>query len=86
MFVGKDQQESIAQLVFVQHPLQLLTCLNNTISIIAVDDEDDTLSVLEVVSPQRSNLVLPTNVPHCELNVLVFDSFDVEACWEGGKL
>ena len=83
MFVGKDQQESITQLIFVQHPLQLLTCLNNTISIIAVDDEDDALGVLEVVSPQWSNLVLSTNVPHCELDVLVFDGFDVEACWEG---
>ena len=38
LFVGENQEKGIAQLVFVQHPLQLLTCLDNTISIIAVDD------------------------------------------------
>ena len=80
MFVGKDQEESIAQLVFVQHPLQLLTRLNNTISVVAVNDEDDALGILEVMSPQRPNLVLSTDVPHCELNVLVFNGFNVEAC------
>jgi hypothetical protein len=86
LFVGEDQEKCIAQLVFVQHPLQLLSCLDNTISIIAVDDEDDALSVLEVVSPQRPDLILSTDVPHRELNVLVFDSLDVEAYWEHGKL
>ena len=86
LFVGENQEKCIAKLVFVQHPLQLLTCLDNTISIIAVDDEDDALSVLEVVSPQRPDLILSTDVPHRELNVLVFDSLDVEAYWEHGKL
>ena len=86
LFVGENQEKCIAQLVFVQHPLQLLTCLDNTISIIAVDDEDDALSVLEVVSPQRPDFILSTDVPHRELNVLVFDSLDVEAYWEHGKL
>jgi hypothetical protein len=84
LLVGENQEKCIAQLVFVQHPLQLFTCLDNTISIVAVDDEDDALRVLEVVSPQRPDLILPTDVPHCELNVLVFDSFDVEAYWEHG--
>ena len=79
LFVGEDEEKCIAQLVLVQHPLQLLTCLDNTISIIAVDDEDDALSVLEVVSPQRPDLILSTDIPHRELNVLVFDSLDVEA-------
>jgi hypothetical protein len=86
LFVGKDQEKCIAQLVFVQHSLQFLTCLNNTISVIAVNDEDDALGVLEVVSPQRPDLVLSTNVPHCELNVLVFNGFNIEAYCENGKL
>ena len=86
LLVGKDQEHSITQLVFVQHPLQFLTCLDNTISVIAVDNKDDALSVLEVMSPQGPDLILSTDVPHCELNILVFDGFDVEACWEGRKL
>lgn len=31
------------------------------------------------VSPQRPDLVLTTNVPHGERNVLVVDSFDIES-------
>jgi len=58
--------------------LQLFSRLDNTIAVIAIDNEDNTLSVLEVVSPQRPNLVLPTNIPNGELDVLVFNSFDIE--------
>lgn len=35
------------------------------------------------MSPKRSNLVLTTDVPHGELNVLVLDSFNVETCERG---
>jgi hypothetical protein len=78
LLVGEYQKNSISKLILVQHTLQFLPCLNNTITIIAVNDEDDTLGVLEVMSPQRSDLVLSTNIPYGELNVLVFDSLDVE--------
>ena len=80
LLVGEHQEESITELVLVQHALQLLTGLDDTIPIVAVNHEDDTLGVLEVVAPQRSNLVLTTDIPHGELNVLVFDSLDVESC------
>lgn len=80
LFVGKDQENSLTQLILVEHALKFLTGLNDTITIVAVDDEDDTLGVLKVMSPQRTDLVLTTDVPHSELNVLVFDSLDVEAC------
>lgn len=33
----------------------------------------------KVMSPQRPDLVLPTHIPHIELNVLVSDCLDVEA-------
>ena len=36
------------------------------------------LSVLEVVAPEWSDLVLTTNVPHSEADVLVFHGFNVE--------
>ncbi|KAI7498797.1 ADP-ribosylation [Hortaea werneckii] len=73
LLVGEDQQERISQLVLVQHALQLFAGLNDTVTVIAVDDEDDTLGVLEVVPPQRSDLVLSTNIPDRELDVLVLD-------------
>ena len=81
LFVGKDEKQSVAQLVLVEHPLQLLPSLDNTITIIAVHDEDDTLSILKVMPPQGSDLVLSTNIPDGELDVLVLDSLDIEA-WQ----
>lgn len=78
LFVCEDQKNSIPELILVQHTLQFLSGLDNTVTIVAINNEDDTLCVLEVMSPQGSNLVLSTNIPYRELNVLVFDSLDVE--------
>ncbi|KAI6761105.1 hypothetical protein HG531_001658 [Fusarium graminearum] len=79
LLVGEDKENGIAELILVEHALELLSGLNNTVAIVGVDDEDDTLSVLEVVPPQRTDLVLTTDIPHGELNVLVLDGLDVEA-------
>ena len=78
LLVGEDKEQSITELVLVEHALQLLTSLDNTVAIVGVDDEDDTLGVLEVMSPQRTDLVLSSDIPHGELDVLVLDSLDVE--------
>jgi len=51
LLVGKDQKKSISQLIFIQHTLQLLTGLHNTVTIVAVNHKDDTLGVLEVMPP-----------------------------------
>ena len=80
LLVGEHQEESITELVLVQHALQLLTGLDDTIPIVAVNHEDDTLGVLEVVAPEGADLVLTTHVPHGKLNVLVLDGLDVETC------
>ena len=85
LLVGKDQEESVSQLVLVEHALQLLTSLDNTVTIVAVDDEDDTLGVLEVMSPEGTDLVLTTDIPDGELDVLVLDSLDVETCGQALK-
>jgi len=83
LLVGEDQEESVPELIFVQHALQLLSSLHYTIAIVRVDDEDDTLGVLEVMPPQRPNLVLSSDIPYGELNVLVLDGLDVESdCWD----
>jgi hypothetical protein len=79
LLVRKDQEERISELVLVEHALQLLTGFNNTVAIVAVDDEDDALGVLEIMAPERADLVLPTHVPDGELDILVLDCFDVEA-------
>ena len=40
----------------IEHPVQFISSLNNTVSVIAVHHKDETLSVLEVVPPQWTNL------------------------------
>jgi hypothetical protein len=79
LLIGENQEESIPKLVLVQHALQLLSGLDYTIAIVGVNDKNDTLGVLEVMSPQRSDLVLSTDIPHGELDILVLDSLDVES-------
>ena len=39
-----------------------------------------TLCILEVVPPERSDLVLTAHVPHCETDVLVLYSLHIESC------
>ncbi len=79
LFVGKYKQDSVAKFVFLEHTMQFVTCLPHTFTIIAVNDEDETLCILEIVAPQRSNLVLTADVPHSEADVLVLDGFNVES-------
>jgi hypothetical protein len=79
LLVGEDEEKGVPQLILVEHALQLLTSLGHTVAVIAVDDEDDALGILEVVAPQGANLVLTTDVPHGELDVAVLDGLDVEA-------
>lgn len=80
LLVGEHQEQSIPELILVQHALQLLTGLDDTVAIVAVHHEDDTLGVLEIVAPQRADLVLTADIPHGELDVLILDSLDVETC------
>lgn len=37
-----------------------------------------TLGVLEVVAPQRTDLVLTSDVPNCKADVFVLNGLDVE--------
>jgi ADP-ribosylation factor 1 len=48
LLVGEDQQQSITKLVLVQHALQLFTSFGDTLTVIRVNHEDNTLCILEV--------------------------------------
>jgi hypothetical protein len=82
LLVGENEEKSIPKLVLVEHALQLFPSLDNSVTIVAINNEDDTLGILEVMSPQRSDLVLSTNIPDSELNVLIFDGLDVKAYYK----
>lgn len=78
LFVGKDQQECISELILVQHSLELLAGLADTFPVVGVDHEDDALGVLEIMAPEGTNLVLSSNIPYGERDVLVLNSLNVE--------
>ena len=78
LLVGEDKEDSITQFILLQHLLELLVGLRDTLTIVGVNNENKTLGVLEVVAPQGTDLVLTSDIPHGEADVLVLDSFDVE--------
>ena len=109
LLVGEDEEEGVAELVLVEHALQLLAGLRDTFPVVGVDDEDDALRVLEVcgrvreraagaqaeaelesadtsdaggttrtMPPERTDLVLSSDVPDGEGDVLVLYRLNVE--------
>jgi hypothetical protein len=60
--------------------VELISSFHNTVPIIAINNKDKTLCVLEVMPPKRSDLVLTPDIPNSEANVLVLNSFNVEPC------
>ena len=53
---------AIKIIYLIQHPVQLIPCLNYSISVIAINDKNKTLSVLEVVPPQWTDLQIETKI------------------------
>ena len=62
LFICKDEEQAISHLSITQDTMKLLLCFVYSVTILAVDDKDETLSAGIVVPPQRPNLVLPANV------------------------
>jgi len=82
LLVGEDKEDGITELILIKHAVHLVASGVDTVPIVGVNHEDKTLCVLVVVSPERANLILASDVPHSERNVLVFDGLDVET--DGG--
>jgi len=41
LLVGEHQEEGVPELVLVEHAVQLITGLTNTLAIVGINDEDD---------------------------------------------
>jgi len=59
--------------------MQFLLCLVDALAVLAINDENETLRARVIVSPQRSNLVLTSDIPDVEFDILVCNSLHVEA-------
>ena len=66
LFVGEHQQDRLAQLVLIEHAVQLVARLTHAIAVVRVDHEDDALGILVVMAPQRADLVLAAHICECE--------------------
>lgn len=53
---GRQNKNKKNKFYLIQHPMQLIPGLNNTVSIITVNHKNKALCVLEVMSPQRTDL------------------------------
>lgn len=62
-----------------QIPHELFTGLIHTFSVITVNHKDQTLCVLEVVTPQWLDLVPSTYILHSKVEILVLHHFHIEA-------
>lgn len=78
LLVSEHKKDRIAKLVLAKHAVKLITGGISTLTIIGINHKDEALSILIVVSPQGSDLVLPSDIPHSEADVLVLHSFHVE--------
>ena len=44
LFVGKNEKDCVSELVLVQHPVEFFSSFADSLSVIAVDHEDQTLA------------------------------------------
>lgn len=79
LFISKYQNDGVTHLPIVNYPMQLRARLIHSIPIRTVHYEYKTLCSRIVVSPERSYLILSTDIPNVELDVLVGDGFHVKA-------
>jgi hypothetical protein len=85
LFVGENQNNGLAELVLREHTVELVVCLADTILIVGIHHKNQTLGVLVIVTPERADLILATDVPYSERDVLVLDGFDIESDGRNGR-
>ena len=77
--LAKTEKNSIPHLILIQHIGLLLVGNISSLTIIAVNDIDETMGALVKMASPFSDLVLAADLPHSEAQVSVFDGPNVEA-------
>lgn len=81
LLVRKDEEQAFLHLSIAQDSVQLLLGFVNTFSVLAVDHENEALCSGIIVPPQRSDLILTSDIPYVELDILIGHRFHVETNW-----
>lgn len=71
----KGRSGSVTHLV--EHTVQLITSLANTVTIVAIHHKNQSLSVLEVMPPQRPDLQMHVNAA---LNIALIEGQHILQC------
>lgn len=79
LLVGEDQQQRVLHFAVVDDLVQLRGSFLHAIRVAGVNHENQSLCTGVVVSPEGSNLILTTDIPDIELDVLVSHAFDIES-------
>eukprot|EP00420_Gonyaulax_spinifera_P033728 CAMPEP_0197885860 /NCGR_PEP_ID=MMETSP1439-20131203/15210_1 /TAXON_ID=66791 /ORGANISM="Gonyaulax spinifera, Strain CCMP409" /LENGTH=151 /DNA_ID=CAMNT_0043505613 /DNA_START=210 /DNA_END=665 /DNA_ORIENTATION=- len=79
LLVGKNEQWDSAELVLLQQLPQLGATLFQATAVRAVNHIDQSIRGLEVIAPVRPDALLATNVPHVQLETLMYQALDIEA-------
>jgi len=84
LLVSENEYDGFSHFSVVDDPMEFLSGLLDSIAVVAVHHENQALSSHVVMTPQRTNLVLTSNVPNVEFDVFVVDCFYVESyCGNG---
>mmetsp|Transcript_13 Transcript_13/g.41 ORF Transcript_13/g.41 Transcript_13/m.41 type:complete len:243 (-) Transcript_13:27-755(-) len=86
LLVAQHEERRARERRVAQQAVQLALRGAHALAIVGVDDVDDRVGAVVVVLPQLAELLLATDVPHMELDILVLDGVDVEADRRDGLL
>jgi hypothetical protein len=56
LLVGKDKQKGITKFILVQHALKFVSGFRDTVTIVGVNNENDTLSILEICKRYKKSM------------------------------
>ena len=86
LLVGEDKDRGVAKLLLRHQPHQFLLGVLDAVPVVAIHHEDDGVGASVVVAPQPTDLVLATDVPHLEAQVLVLHGLAGRVFWEQGNV
>jgi ADP-ribosylation factor protein 1 len=82
LFVGEDEEDGFAELVFVQHPVEFLASFSDSLPIVAIDHEDQTLCVWDVGGQDKIRPLWRHYFTNTQGLIFVIDSNDRERIGE----
>jgi hypothetical protein len=87
------QNHCISEFVCPKKSSQLVSGFRDAVSVTRVDDKDDAMRAVIICDPsetdviergftmlpETTDLILPSNIPNCEIDLSISDCFDIEA-------